>query len=672
MVLVAPRPLQGCYFFCEELAEGSFGTIYVAIHAITHQKVAVKILDKKKLGENTFRVGTEIEALKRLNHKYIYKLYQVTETESHFFLIFEYVPGGELFDYILQKERLPESEAKNIFRQLVSAIAYAHEKGFAHRDLKPENILLDNNQNIRVIDFGLCAKDCNRLLNTFCGSLAYAAPEVLANQDYVGPSADIWSMGVILYALLCGSLPFDPNKPNELPQKISKGQFMIPDYLSKESRHLLIKLLCCEPKKRIKMDSLRSHPWLLENNQPVAINNEPTPMSNLHREIVNELSAYTRIPRVEMVRMLKKQQYDYLMATYRIMETAYEEEGIFIRLHRREGANRALTTRRYAGQETCRDSSIPNLKPPLMPRSKSKYESQEVEETTLATPGKIKTQVGPDSHPSPSRRSVDSQIQQIADELNRSAVLANSSQRGTSMDNVKNQQLVDPEVNTPSAEFDKENAKPSFVSGGSHIDNSKSNLDVRAQLSKLKTIRPSNNVILCRQDLSPGQIFDRLSHSLQEQSIRFTLLKSTGFHCTIENDWGKVQLSFKLELVKVNISRKKNSHLDDPDSDQTRNETSTKPWLKLNVLTKKLKSENNKVQHVSATSPHDDAQVKSNSSQISSMVYSQTSMDDSDSDKSINKDFVVGIKTKRLHGDAMMFTSLCRSVVEMASIKQSK
>nr|CAH8852888.1 unnamed protein product [Trichobilharzia regenti] len=346
MALVAPKALQGLYLFCEPLAEGSFGVLYIAIHAVTRQKVAIKILDKRKLGSDAYRVRCEIEALKQLNHKYIYKLYQVVETQTHFYLVLEYLPGGELFDYILQKEHLSEVEARVIFRQIVSAIGYIHTKGFAHRDLKPENILLDNDQNVRIIDFGLCAKGNNlSMLNTFCGSFAYVAPEVLANKEYSGSAADIWSMGVILYALLCGRLPFDPTKPEELPQTIGKGLFAVPDGLSKTSRHLLNQMICVDPKKRIKMDDLRRHPWVVEGfmGHPVDLDEEKIPMSPLNMQIVAEITAYTRIPKVELARMLQKRPYDYIMATYMIIESVLEEEDVFIRLQRRSnGPSTAL------------------------------------------------------------------------------------------------------------------------------------------------------------------------------------------------------------------------------------------------------------------------------------------------------------------------------------------
>ncbi|VDD76617.1 unnamed protein product [Mesocestoides corti] len=251
MPILIPKALQGLYFLCEPIADGSFGKLYLAIHALTRQQVAIKIIDKRKLGGEAFRVRGEIEALKRLSHPNIYSLYHVIETDTTFYLILEYVPGGELFDYILHHGSLREPHARLLFRQLVSAVGYSHSKGIAHRDLKPNSD--------------------NTYLDTYCGSLAYAAPEVIANREYSGPAADIWSMGVILYAILCGCLPFDPSRPEKLPKLIAhfilvqKGQYVIDESLSKSSRCLISKMLCVDPEERITMSELCKHPWVMED-----------------------------------------------------------------------------------------------------------------------------------------------------------------------------------------------------------------------------------------------------------------------------------------------------------------------------------------------------------------------------------------------------------------------
>ncbi|NWR22243.1 MELK kinase, partial [Emberiza fucata] len=176
---------------------GGFAKVKIVQHCLTGENVAIKVMDKL--------------ALQDLSHQHICQLYHVIETPKKIFMVLEirngYCPGGELFDYIISKDHLSEEEARIFFRQIVSAIAYVHSQGYAHRDLKPENLLIDEEHNLKLIDFGLCAKPKGGLdyhLNTCCGSPAYAAPELIQGKAYIGSEADIWSMGLLLYALLCG------------------------------------------------------------------------------------------------------------------------------------------------------------------------------------------------------------------------------------------------------------------------------------------------------------------------------------------------------------------------------------------------------------------------------------------------------------------------------------
>ncbi|NWI04122.1 MELK kinase, partial [Tichodroma muraria] len=173
---------------------GGFAKVKLARHRLTGEKVAIKIMDKLALQDDLPRVKLEIDAMKDLSHQHICRLYHVIETPKKIFMVLEYCPGGELFDHIISKDRLSEEEARIFFRQIVSAIGY-------------ENLLIDEEHNLKLIDFGLCAKPKGGLdyhLNTCCGSPAYAAPELIQGKAYIGSEADIWSMGVLLYALLCG------------------------------------------------------------------------------------------------------------------------------------------------------------------------------------------------------------------------------------------------------------------------------------------------------------------------------------------------------------------------------------------------------------------------------------------------------------------------------------
>ncbi|XP_039401218.1 maternal embryonic leucine zipper kinase isoform X5 [Mauremys reevesii] len=256
------------YELYETVGTGGFAKVKLGRHLLTGEKVAIKIMDKLALGDDLPRVKTEIDAMKNLSHQHICRLYHVIETSKKIFMVLEYCPGGELFDYIISKDRLSEEEARIFFRQIVSAIAYVHSQGYAHRDLKPENLLIDAEHNLKLIDFGLCAKPKGGLdyqLNTCCGSPAYAAPELIQGKAYIGSEADIWSMGVLLYALLCGFLPFDDEHVMALYRKIMRGKYEVPKWLSASSILLLHQMLQVDPKKRITVKHLLNHPWLMQD-----------------------------------------------------------------------------------------------------------------------------------------------------------------------------------------------------------------------------------------------------------------------------------------------------------------------------------------------------------------------------------------------------------------------
>ncbi|XP_076173673.1 maternal embryonic leucine zipper kinase [Ptiloglossa arizonensis] len=263
--MVRYAALKGLYDLEKTIGSGGFAKVKLATHIATGEKVAIKIMDKTALGDDLPRVKLEVEALKTLLHQHICRLYQVIETESHYFMVMEYCSGGELFDHIVEKNRLSETESRKFFRQIVSAVAYLHSLGYAHRDLKPENVLLDREENLKLIDFGLCAKPKNGIeshLQTSCGSPTYAAPELILGNKYLGSEVDIWSMGVLLYALLCGFLPFDDNSIESLYRKILCGKYDEPSWLSSSSRRMIRAMLQIDPKKRITIQELCNHPWI--------------------------------------------------------------------------------------------------------------------------------------------------------------------------------------------------------------------------------------------------------------------------------------------------------------------------------------------------------------------------------------------------------------------------
>lgn len=260
--------------------------------------------------------------MKDLRHQHICQLMQVIETDEKIFMILEYCPGGELFDYIVAKDRLSESEARFFFRQIIAALAYIHSKGYAHRDLKPENLLLDDNQCLKLIDFGLCAKPkggMDHLLSTCCGSPAYAAPELIAGKSYLGAEADIWSLGVLLYALLCGYLPFDDDNINLLYKKIQSGRYESPNWLSNDSVQLLSELLQVDPKKRLTMEQLINHSWVMKGYSSCVDWQTRYYFKDLDRECIAELTIYFNKSTKEVTDHIQLWNYDFLTSTYYIL-----------------------------------------------------------------------------------------------------------------------------------------------------------------------------------------------------------------------------------------------------------------------------------------------------------------------------------------------------------------
>lgn len=269
----------------------SLAQVKLATHAVTGHKVAVKILNKakiKQLGMDE-KVQREINILHLCTHPHIIRLYEVVDTPTDIFLVNEYVSGGELFDYIVSKGRLSADEARNFFHQIISGVEYCHFQKIVHRDLKPENLLLDANLNIKIADFGLSnlMRDGD-FLRTSCGSPNYAAPEVISGHLYAGPEVDVWSCGVILYALLCGSLPFDDESIPQLFKKIKSGMYSLPTHLSQLARNLIPRMLEVDPMKRITIPEIRLHPWF-QHKLPPYLRHPPELMEKQERIVDQEV-----------------------------------------------------------------------------------------------------------------------------------------------------------------------------------------------------------------------------------------------------------------------------------------------------------------------------------------------------------------------------------------------
>lgn len=208
------------------------------------------------------KIRREINILHFLKHPHVIRLYELLDTPSDIFMVMEYVSGGELFDHIVHKLRVGEDEARRFFQQILAGVEYCHQCMVTHRDLKPENLLLDSNLHIKIADFGLSnmMRD-GEFLKTSCGSPNYASPEVVSGKAYVGPEVDVWSCAVVLYALLCGSLPFDDENVPNLFRKIKHGNFTLPGHLSSEAKDLIVQMLVVDPTRRITFSQIRKHSW---------------------------------------------------------------------------------------------------------------------------------------------------------------------------------------------------------------------------------------------------------------------------------------------------------------------------------------------------------------------------------------------------------------------------
>lgn len=277
----------GPFILGETLGEGSTGKVKLAIHKDTNQKVAIKIINKSILTNKPSlrrKVEREIAVMKLINHKHVIRLFDVLQTKKYLFLIIEHVEGGELFDYIVNKGRLSTEEAYQIFRQIIIGVEYCHNNLICHRDLKPENLLLDRNNNIKIADFGMASlMEEGTLLETSCGSPHYASPEVVKGLRYNGMEADVWSCGVVLFALLTGRLPFDDDNLQNLLKKVKAGVYQMPSFLSDDVKDLIMRMLAMDPDKRIKIKEIKRHPWW--KNMEATLIQKNIPLENPEREV---------------------------------------------------------------------------------------------------------------------------------------------------------------------------------------------------------------------------------------------------------------------------------------------------------------------------------------------------------------------------------------------------
>jgi serine/threonine protein kinase len=264
LAVVSPNKI-GPYLLGDIIGEGGFSVVRSALHESTRSRVACKIIPKRHLAmlglDNALQRETEI--LRRLRHPAICAIYEVLSDTINCYVVMELCPQGSLGTRILNNTKLSEDSSKIVFRQLIEAVSYIHESGVAHRDLKPENILIDQNDRIKLIDFGLSNYlTQDGLFSTRAGSTPYAAPECFGRTPYDGVKFDCWSCGVVLYTMLTGQLPWTSPNDQKIIAQICKGEYYLPKSLSDPSRDLLSKILELDPQRRFSTADMLAHPWL--------------------------------------------------------------------------------------------------------------------------------------------------------------------------------------------------------------------------------------------------------------------------------------------------------------------------------------------------------------------------------------------------------------------------
>nr|XP_029543844.1 MAP/microtubule affinity-regulating kinase 3 isoform X1 [Oncorhynchus nerka] len=322
------QPHVGNYRLLKTIGKGNFAKVKLARHILTGREVAIKIIDKTQLNSNSLqKLFREVRIMKLLNHPNIVKLFEVIETERTLYLVMEYASGGEVFDYLVAHGRMKEKEARAKFRQIVSAVQYCHQKHIVHRDLKAENLLLDADMNIKIADFGFSNEfTMGNKLDTFCGSPPYAAPELFQGKKYDGPEVDVWSLGVILYTLVSGSLPFDGQNLKELRERVLRGKYRIPFYMSTDCENLLKRFLVLNPAKRgtfeVRDDSenqIMKDRWINVGSEEDELKPFVEPEQDITDQKRIDVMVGMGFSPEEIQESLAKMKYDEITATYLLL-----------------------------------------------------------------------------------------------------------------------------------------------------------------------------------------------------------------------------------------------------------------------------------------------------------------------------------------------------------------
>uniref|UniRef100_A0A1A8P5K4 MAP/microtubule affinity-regulating kinase 3 n=2 Tax=Nothobranchius TaxID=28779 RepID=A0A1A8P5K4_9TELE len=322
------QPHIGNYRLLKTIGKGNFAKVKLARHILTGREVAIKIIDKTQLNPTSLqKLFREVRIMKGLNHPNIVKLFEVIETDKTLYLVMEYASGGEVFDYLVAHGRMKEKEARAKFRQIVSAVNYCHQKNIVHRDLKAENLLLDADSNIKIADFGFSNEFTEgSKLDTFCGSPPYAAPELFQGKKYDGPEVDIWSLGVILYTLVSGSLPFDGQNLKELRERVLRGKYRVPFYMSTDCEGILRRFLVLNPAKRCSLEQIMNDKWINVGYDGDELRPHAEPQEDFSDTSRIDVMVGMGFGREEIRDSLLSHKYNEVTATYLLLGRKNETE----------------------------------------------------------------------------------------------------------------------------------------------------------------------------------------------------------------------------------------------------------------------------------------------------------------------------------------------------------
>uniref|UniRef100_A0A131XI69 SNF-related serine/threonine-protein kinase n=1 Tax=Hyalomma excavatum TaxID=257692 RepID=A0A131XI69_9ACAR len=320
--------IAGLYDLGDTLGRGHFAVVKLARHVFTGEQVAVKVIDKTKLDDvSRAHLFQEVRCMKLVQHPNVVRLYEVIDTQTKLYLVLEYGDGGDMYDYIMKHDRgVSEQAARKYFRQIVHAIWYCHKLHVVHRDLKPENVVFfEKLEMVKLTDFGFSNKFCpGQKLETSCGSLAYSAPEILLGDSYDAPKVDVWSLGVILYMLVCGHAPFQEANDSETLTMIMDCKYTIPPHVSDDCKRMIARMLIRDPDKRASLEEIAADPWLTTGDAPQPADHLPL----IHREHLSEEDHSHIIQKMvngciaskdEILEALDRNEYNYMTATYYLL-----------------------------------------------------------------------------------------------------------------------------------------------------------------------------------------------------------------------------------------------------------------------------------------------------------------------------------------------------------------